>query len=145
MTSRQFVLKMAKGYQGRSKNCFSIAKQKVERAMLNAYKSRRLKKRDMRSLWIQQLNAAARVHNTTYSRFQRGLIVESIIIDRKVLATLATYEPLSFSALATVANTAWLRECGSHHGQALAKAISNAELQSSQASSSSSRVQMEDN
>ena len=143
MTSRDFVLKMAKGFRGRGKNCFSIAKQRVERAMLNAYRSRRLKKRDMRALWIQQLSSATRGYGLNYSRLQRGLVIENIVLDRKVLASLASYEPYSFAAVATIAKTAWLRECGPYHSQTIAQAISDASNHQTQ--TSSSRIIMEEN
>ena len=90
------VLKMAKGYRGRSKNCFRIAIQRVEKALQYAYRDRRTKKRDLRSLWIQRINAAVRNHGLVYSKFIKGLNLAGINIDRKILSELAVNEPSSF-------------------------------------------------
>ena len=67
------ILKLAKGYRGRSSTCFRIAIEKVEKALRYAYRDRRARKRDFRSLWIQRINAGARLHGLTYSRFINGL------------------------------------------------------------------------
>ncbi len=93
------VLKLAKGYRGRQKNTFRIAIERVEKALQYAYRDRRNKKRDFRSLWIQRINAAARLHDLTYSRFMFGLKEAGIEVDRKVLAELAVSEPDAFKAL----------------------------------------------
>lgn len=93
------ILKQAKGYRGRSKNCFRIAIQKVEKGLQYAYRDRRTKKRDFRKLWIQRINAAVRLEGLTYSRFINGIKLAEIDIDRKVLAQLAVSEPAAFSAL----------------------------------------------
>lgn len=100
------ILKLAKGYRGRSKSCYRIAVERVERALQYAYRDRRTKKRDFRALWIQRINAAAREHGLTYSRFINGLAKAGIDIDRKVLADLAVREPAAFKAIVTQAQTA---------------------------------------
>ncbi|MDB2414410.1 50S ribosomal protein L20 [Rickettsiales bacterium] len=94
------VLKLAKGYRGRSKNCFRVAIQRVEKALQYAYRDRRNKKRDFRKLWIQRINAAARLSGLTYSQFINGIKLAGIEIDRKVLAELAVSEPDSFAQIA---------------------------------------------
>ncbi len=93
------VLKMAKGYRGRAKNCYRVALQKVEKGMQYAYRDRRVRKRDFRKLWIQRINAAVRALGSTYSQFINGLTKAGIQIDRKVLADLAAREPQSFKAI----------------------------------------------
>jgi len=93
------ILKLAKGYRGRSKNCYRIAIERVEKALQYAYRDRRTKKRDFRALWIQRINAATREHGLTYSRFINGLNKAGIEIDRKVLADIAVREPSAFKAI----------------------------------------------
>jgi large subunit ribosomal protein L20 len=93
------VLKLAKGYRGRSKNCFRIAVQKVEKGLQYAYRDRRNKKRNFRSLWIQRINAGVREHDMVYSQFINGLLKSGIEVDRKVLSDLAIHEPAAFKAL----------------------------------------------
>ena len=93
------VLKKAKGYYGRSKNVFRVAVQTVERSMQYAYRDRRNRKRDFRGLWIQRINAGARLHGMTYSQFMNGLKKATIEIDRKVLAELAVNQPEFFKDL----------------------------------------------
>lgn len=100
MVSKARILAMAKGFRGRAKNCHRPARQRVEKGLQYAYRDRRDKKREARSLWIQQINAASRQHGLTYSQFIRGMVVENVKIDRKVLAELAMTEPYSFKALA---------------------------------------------
>ena len=100
------VLKLARGYRGRSKSSFRVALQSVEKALQYAYRDRRVKKRTFRSLWIQRINAGARVHGLTYSQFMNGLSRAGIEIDRKVLADLAVREPDSFKALVDQAQAA---------------------------------------
>jgi large subunit ribosomal protein L20 len=95
------ILKMAKGYRGRSKNCFRIAIQRVEKALQYAYRDRRTKKRDLRSLWITRINAAARNHGLIYSKFIKGLGLAGITLDRKILSELAVNEPASFEKIVT--------------------------------------------
>lgn len=100
------IIKQAKGYYGRRKNTFRVANQAVEKAGQYAYRDRKVKKRNFRSLWIQRINAAAREHGLTYGRFINGLSKAGIAIDRKVLADLAVSEPEAFKALVAKAETA---------------------------------------
>ena len=102
------VIKAAKGFYGRRKNTFRTAQAAVEQSKLNAYISRRLKKRNFRSLWIQRINAAVRSidANLTYSRFINGLSRAGIEVDRKVMADLAVREPSAFTALVEKARAA---------------------------------------
>lgn len=93
------ILKMAKGYRGRANNCYSIAIEKVEKALRYAYRDRKAKKGDFRGLWIQRINAAVREHGMVYSQFMGKLKKCSIEIDRKVLAALAMNDPAAFAAL----------------------------------------------
>ncbi|MEQ1788960.1 MAG: 50S ribosomal protein L20 [Rickettsiales bacterium] len=93
---RKKILKMAKGYRGRAKSCITVARQKVEKGLRYAYRDRRNKKRNFRSLWIQRINAGVREHGMVYSQFMNGLIKAGIIVDRKVLSDLATREPAAF-------------------------------------------------
>lgn len=93
------ILKLAKGYRGRAKNCFRVAIEKVEKALQYAYRDRRTKKRDFRSLWIQRINAATRQHGMIYSTFISGLKAAKIDLDRKVLSDLATREPETFAKI----------------------------------------------
>ena len=100
------ILNMAKGYRGRNKNVFRVAVEKVEKALQYAYRDRRAKKRNFRSLWIQRINAAARLHDMTYSRFISGLNKAGIELDRKVLADIALKEPANFAKLVEAAKNA---------------------------------------
>ena len=100
------ILKMAKGYRGRNKNVFRVAVEKVEKALQYAYRDRRAKKRSFRSLWIQRINAATRMHDMTYSRFMSGLNKAGIELDRKVLADIALKEPANFAKLVEAAKSA---------------------------------------
>lgn len=93
------VLKAAKGYYGRRKNTIRTAKQAVDKARQYAYRDRRVRKREFRALWIQRINAAARVHGMTYSQLMGGLGKAGIEVDRKMLADLAVREPAAFAAL----------------------------------------------
>ena len=93
------VIKAAKGYYGRRKNTFKVAKQAVDKARQYAYRDRRVKKREFRALWIQRINAAARLNGITYSTFMGGLIKAGIEVDRKMLADLAVHEPAAFSEI----------------------------------------------
>lgn len=94
------VIKAAKGYYGRRKNCFRTAVQAVEKAGQYAYRDRRNKKRDFRALWIQRINAAARLHGLTYSTFMHGLKLTGIELDRKVLSDIAIRDEKGFEAIA---------------------------------------------
>lgn len=100
------VLAKAKGYYGRRKNTIRIAKQAVTRAGQYAYRDRRARKRNFRSLWIQRINAASRAHGLTYGRLIDGLTKSGVEIDRKVLADLAVHEPSAFEALVEQARRA---------------------------------------
>lgn len=100
------IINAAKGYRGRRKNTFRIANQAVEKAGQYAYRDRRAKKRNFRSLWIQRINAACRELDFTYARFINGLTLAGIEVDRKVLADIAVHEPEAFKALAEKAKAA---------------------------------------
>ena len=94
------ILKLAKGFRGRRKNVFRIAKQAVMKAGQYAYRDRRQRKRQFRTLWIARINAAARELGLTYSVFMNGLKKAAIEIDRKVLADLAVFDKPAFAAIA---------------------------------------------
>ncbi|MGB7204516.1 MAG: 50S ribosomal protein L20 [Anderseniella sp.] len=100
------VVKAAKGYYGRRKNVFRAAVQAVEKAGQYAYRDRRRKKRNFRSLWIQRINAACRELGMTYGRFIEGLGKAGVEVDRKVLSDIAVREPDAFKALVEKAKTA---------------------------------------
>ncbi len=100
------IIKQAKGYYGRRKNCFRTAVQAVEKAGQYAYRDRRNKKRDFRRLWIQRINAAARLNGMTYSTFMNGMRLSGIELDRKVLSDIAIREPEQFAAIAKAASGA---------------------------------------
>ena len=93
------VLKLAKGYVGRSSTAFRPALERVEKALQYAYRDRRNKKREFRGLWIQRINAACREHGMVYSRFIAGLKAAEIELDRKVMAAIAYDDPASFATL----------------------------------------------
>jgi large subunit ribosomal protein L20 len=93
------VLKAVKGQWGRRKNTIRIARQAMEKAMQYAYRDRRAKKREFRSLWIQRINAGVREEGLTYSKFINGLNKSKIKLDRKVLADLAYNNPEAFKSL----------------------------------------------
>jgi large subunit ribosomal protein L20 len=93
------ILGKAKGYYNARRKVFRAAKQAVIKAGQYAYKGRKIKKRDFRSLWIQRLNAAARVHGLSYSRLIAGLKAIDLGLDRKALADLAVNEPAAFAAI----------------------------------------------
>ncbi|MBY0280663.1 MAG: 50S ribosomal protein L20 [Alphaproteobacteria bacterium] len=100
------ILKMAKGYRGRSSTCFRVAVQKVEKALQYAYRDRRNKKRDFRGLWIQRINAAVRDLGMSYSVFINGLNKAGIEVDRKIMADLAMNQPEAFKSLVEKAQKA---------------------------------------
>lgn len=100
------VLELAKGYRGRSKNCYRVALERVEKGLQYAYRDRRNKKRTFRALWIQRINAAARENNMVYSQFMNGLIQAGVVLDRKVLADIAVKDTAGFKALADKAQAA---------------------------------------
>ncbi len=93
------ILALAKGYRGRRKNVFRIAKQAVMKAGQYAYRDRRTRKRVFRALWIARINAAARSLGITYSKFMSGMRKASIEIDRKMLAELAVKDPAAFGSI----------------------------------------------
>ncbi|MGB2136766.1 MAG: 50S ribosomal protein L20 [Flavobacteriaceae bacterium] len=96
---RKKILKQAKGYFGRRKNVWTVAKNAVEKAMLYAYRDRRTKKRNFRSLWIARINAGAREHGLSYSQFMGKVKSNNIELNRKVLADLAMNNPQAFKAV----------------------------------------------
>src|SRR5262245_66559848 len=100
------VLKLAKGYVGRSHNAFRPALERVEKALRYAYRDRRNRKRDFRGLWIQRINAGAREHGLTYSQFMHGLKLAGLELDRKVLSDLAIREPEAFAGVVATAKSA---------------------------------------
>jgi len=97
------VIKAAAGYRGRRKSCFRTATQAVDKARQYAYRDRRVKKRDFRALWIARINAAARMHGLSYSRFMHGLSEAGIDLDRKVLSDIAIHDAEGFAKLAETA------------------------------------------
>ena len=96
---RKKVLKQAKGYFGRRKNVWTVAKNAVDKAMSYAYRDRRVKKRNFRSLWIARINAGARRHGMSYSQFMGKVKANNIELNRKVLADLAMNHPEAFKAI----------------------------------------------
>jgi large subunit ribosomal protein L20 len=96
---RKRILNQAKGYYGKRKNVYTVAKNVVEKGLTYAYVGRKLKKREYRSLWIVRINAAVREHGITYSEFINKLKLKNIELDRKVLADLAMNQPETFSKL----------------------------------------------
>ena len=96
---RKKFLKLAKGFWGRRKNVWTVAKNHIEKGLTHAYVGRKLKKRQFRSLWIVRINAAARLNGTTYSRLIDAMNKANISINRKVLADLAMNQPNVFTAV----------------------------------------------
>jgi large subunit ribosomal protein L20 len=96
---RKRILKQAKGFYGKRKNVYTVAKNIVEKGMTYSYVGRKLKKREYRALWIARINAAVRAEGLTYSQFINLLNKKGITLDRKVLADLAMNNPESFKAL----------------------------------------------
>ncbi|EKF54137.1 50S ribosomal protein L20 [Galbibacter marinus] len=96
---RKKVMKQAKGYYGRRKNVWTVAKNAVEKAMLYSYRDRRNKKRTFRALWITRINAGARLHGLSYSQFMGKLRANNVELNRKVLADLAMNNPEAFKAI----------------------------------------------
>ncbi|MBP3197912.1 MAG: 50S ribosomal protein L20 [Butyrivibrio sp.] len=97
------VLKLAKGYRGARSKQYRVAKQSVMRALTSAFAGRKQKKRDMRSLWITRINAAARINGLSYSNLMHGLKLAGVDINRKMLAELAVNDPEGFKTLANLA------------------------------------------
>ena len=100
------VMAQTKGFQGRANNTFRAAVQRLEKSLQYAYRDRKQRKREFRSLWITRINAAARQHGTSYSAFVNGLKLAGIELDRKVLADLAVRDPQAFGRLVEMANSA---------------------------------------
>ncbi len=96
---RKRILKQAKGFYGKRKNVYTVAKNIVEKGMTYSYVGRKLKKREYRTLWIARINAAVRAEGLTYSEFIYKLNQKGITLDRKVLADLAMNEPVTFKGL----------------------------------------------
>jgi large subunit ribosomal protein L20 len=96
---RKRILNQAKGFYGKRKNVYTVAKNVVEKGLTYSYDGRKLKKRDYRRLWIARINAAVRAEGLTYSQFINKLKVKNIDLDRKILADLAMNEPESFKKL----------------------------------------------
>ena len=96
---RKKILKAAKGYFGARKNVYTVAKNAVEKAWSYAYRDRKNKKRVFRSLWIARINAAARIHGLSYSKFMHAIKNNDIELNRKVLADMAMNEPDTFKAI----------------------------------------------
>ncbi|APZ46514.1 MULTISPECIES: 50S ribosomal protein L20 [Polaribacter] len=96
---RKKILKAAKGYFGRRKNVYTVAKNAVEKGMLYAYRDRKNNKRNFRSLWITRINAAARLNGMSYSQFMGKVKANNIELNRKVLADLAVNNPEAFKAV----------------------------------------------
>ncbi|MCP3142097.1 50S ribosomal protein L20 [Pyxidicoccus xibeiensis] len=103
---RNRILKLAKGYRGRRKNCYKRANQAVERALDYASRDRMARKRNFRRLWIVRINAAARTVGLSYSKLIAGLAKAGIGLDRKVLSDMAIADPSGFTAVANIAKAA---------------------------------------
>ena len=103
---RKKMLKLAKGYYTGKSKLYRAAQQAIEKSLVYAYRDRRARKRDFRSLWIVRINAAARQNNLSYSRLMSGLAKAGVALDRKVLAELAVSDPAGFSTVAQTAKTA---------------------------------------
>ncbi|GAB3196446.1 50S ribosomal protein L20 [Pontibacter aydingkolensis] len=93
------MMKMAKGYFGRRKNVWTVAKNAIEKGLVYAYRDRKAKKRDFRALWIQRINAGAREHGMSYSQLMGALKKANIDLNRKVLADLAMNHPDAFKSI----------------------------------------------
>ncbi len=96
---RKRIMKLAKGYFGRRKNVWTVAKNAVEKGMLYSFRDRKNKKRTFRGLWIQRINAGARLHGMSYSQFMGKLKANKVDLNRKVLADLAMNHPDAFKAI----------------------------------------------
>ena len=101
---RKKVLKLAKGFRGGRSKLYRTAADAVDKALMYAYRDRRVRKRDFRRLWIARINAAARINNISYSKFMHGLKLANVELDRKVLAELAISDPTGFSQIVKVAS-----------------------------------------
>lgn len=101
---RKNVMKLAKGYYGRRKNVWTVAKNAVEKGLVYAYEGRKQKKRNFRSIWIQRINAGARQHGMSYSQFMGKYNNSDLEMNRKVLADLAMNHPEAFKAVVDTVN-----------------------------------------
>ena len=101
---RKKVLKLAKGFRGGRSKLFRTAADAADKALMYAYRDRRVRKRDFRRLWIARINAAARMNNLSYSKFVHGLKLAGVELDRKVLAELAISDPSGFTQIAKLAS-----------------------------------------
>jgi large subunit ribosomal protein L20 len=101
---RKKVLKMARGYWGRRKNVWTVAKNAVDKGLSYAYRDRKTKKRNFRALWIQRINAGARIHGLSYSQLMGKIHANGIELNRKVLADLAMNHPDAFTAVVKSVN-----------------------------------------
>lgn len=101
---RRKILNKAKGYWGRRKNVYTVAKNAVEKGMLYQYRDRKNRKRNFRRLWITRINAAARLNGTTYSNLIHGMKANEMEINRKMLADIAVRDPETFSEIVKVAS-----------------------------------------
>ena len=106
LLKRKKILKLSSGFWGTKSNAHRMAKQAVDKALAYAYRDRRQKKRQLRSLWIVRINAAARLHGLSYSRLIAGLKAAGSLLDRKVLADLAVADPQGFAGIAEMAKSA---------------------------------------
>ena len=106
LKKRRKILRLAKGYFGNKSKNYRIAREAVMKSLNYAFKGRKLRKRDMRSLWIARINAAARINGLSYSKLMHGLKVAGINLNRKVLADMAVNDAASFAALAEKAKAA---------------------------------------
>lgn len=101
---RKKVLKLAKGFRGGRSKLYRTAADAVDKALMYAYRDRRVRKRDFRRLWISRINAAARMNNISYSKFIHGLKLIDVKLDRKILADLAISDPSGFAHIANLAS-----------------------------------------
>ncbi len=101
---RNKILNLAKGFRGGNKNLFRTANQRVMKALCNAYRDRRRRKRDFRRLWIARINASARINGSSYSRLLNNLKSSNILLNRKMLAQLALNEPECFEKIVSSAS-----------------------------------------
>ena len=106
LKKRRKILRLSKGYFGNKSKSYRIAREAVMKSLNYAFKGRKLRKRDMRSLWIARINAAARLNGLSYSKFMHGLKAAGINLNRKVLADLAVNDAAAFAALAEKAKAA---------------------------------------
>lgn len=106
LKKRRTIMKKAKGFRGQSSRSYRVARQAVMKAEQYAYTGRKLRKRDMRSLWIARINAACRMNDISYSRFMNGLKKANVDLDRKVLSELATNDSAAFASLVETAKNA---------------------------------------